>query len=125
MSNPQPAGHNLHHGLCVIGRFAGVEPVTKRDGTTVSGMFNLLVDCGRSYPERLTFFETDDLGEPSRVARALDSLGDRLGDDEVLVPVKASTSEGSKYANLEALTVWLLADRLRPVTKDAPKPAAA
>lgn len=115
-----PKGHNLHHGLCVIGKFAGVEPVTRKDGTSVTGLFKLLVDTGRSWPLGLTFRDVDDLGEPSRVAEALDRLGDRLGDDEVVVPVTASTQEGSRYSNLDALTIWLLEDRLKPAPSSTP-----
>lgn len=105
----------MDHGLYLIGTFLGVKPVTKKDGSAVNGMYKLGVDVAPAHVERefardAVFFDQDrETGEPTKVAQQLDALALPVG-SPVAVRVTASTSDGSKWVNYNAVSVEALTE---------------
>lgn len=104
-------------GLVVVGRFRGVGQRTygskhpTKAGQDVPGMFELRVGVerrdGSEFVHSLSFFREDFEGEPTPIATRLERFDGGEG-DRVAVAVKAVTSSGSQYVNLEPLSITLL-----------------
>lgn len=96
-------------GLMLIGEFIGVEPVTKKDGSTVPGFSRIMVNIARdgaeAMPSDATFNTADrDTGEPSNFAQVLSQLKPKPG-DLLVVKVKPTTNSGSGFVNRTAIDV--------------------
>lgn len=108
---------SMPHGLCVVGRFVGVEAVRYGDrhekaGQDVPNFYRLVVEVdhwgGGSHNESVTFNWADrDTGETLRPARSVDESGATPGDIVALrVRVKDVFRKGGKvYPEYELLRV--------------------
>jgi hypothetical protein len=113
----------IPQGRQIIGRYVGVETVRKRPsetqeaegkpGTPVKGMFEIKVVSVVGDSERehgVTFFETDQDGDVTKISRTVAEGTADVGD---LVSVRfkshGTTSKGKTYANDTALSMIVLA----------------
>ena len=100
------------NGVCVVGRFVGIEPVRHRAshptraGEPVEGMFRLLVSVSEyegDWPISCGYFVTDRLThEPTRASADVDELGLTAGER---VMCRVSTRAAGKYVNYDLLSV--------------------
>ncbi|MHB8463443.1 MAG: hypothetical protein ACYDH6_16035 [Acidimicrobiales bacterium] len=70
-------------GRLLIGRFLGIEPKTKKDGTVIRGLFEVLVGQDmhdREWTHRATFFTTDPDGDLSKMQKSVDGCNAQPGD---------------------------------------------
>jgi hypothetical protein len=98
-------------GRFVVGRFGGVTPVTRKDGTAVSSFFQVVVLEARGETDRehrLSYFETNEFDERTRMARDLDELG-LQPEDRIRVRFvsrgRAGQVAGKAYVNDTAVSV--------------------
>jgi hypothetical protein len=99
-------------GVCVVGKFAGVEPVRHRAehptraGEPVAGMFRLLVSVSEyegDWPISCGYFVTDRFShEPTRASTDLQELG--LSQGERII-CRVTTRAAGKYVNYDLLSV--------------------
>lgn len=100
------------NGVCVIGKFAGIEPVRHRAehptraGQPVAGMFRLLVSVSEyegDWPISCGYFVTDRVShEPTRVSTDLQQLV--LSQGERII-CRVTTRAAGKYVNYDLLSV--------------------
>lgn len=100
------------NGVCVVGRYAGVEQVRHRPdhptkpGEPVAGMFRLLVAVSEvegDWPVSCTYFATDRLTyEPTRAARDVESLALSLGEGVVC---KVAARSAGKFVNFDLVAI--------------------
>ena len=100
------------NGVCVVGRFGGIEPVRHRAdhptraGEPVAGMFRLQVSVSEydgDWPISCGFFVTDRLShEPTRASTDPDELGLTVGERIVC---RVTARPAGKYVNYDLLSV--------------------
>ncbi len=98
-------------GVFLVGAFVGVDPVLRKNGDKVPGLFRVQVDCGvgeQTFLRDASFFRTDNqTGEPTAMAASLAEYdGGEGAEVRVLVTPTASVDHNGKaWANLQALGI--------------------
>jgi hypothetical protein len=101
----------IPQGRLIIGRFDGTEQKKRKDGSEVSGMFEILVIPGTSmYPMRAVFFATDQDGDETKIAKQLSEVKPAKGD---VVAVKIKSTPSGQYVNDEATGIVVVASGVK------------
>jgi hypothetical protein len=109
----------IPQGRLFVGRYGGVEQVSKKDGTPVQGMFEITVVqdlADREWTHKAVFFATDQDGEVSKMQKSSEASKPYAGQlIAVRISTRGSLSGGKAYANDTAIGVHVLEPAKAPV----------